>query len=33
MTSFGYFYGVITIISDVRLEPDERMGCYKLMTS
>ena len=32
MITFGSFYGIVTMINDVRLENKESMGCYKLMT-
>ena len=32
MTSFGSFYGIITMISDLRLGNSQSMGCYNLIT-
>ena len=32
MTTFGSFYGIITMIDDFRIGTEESIGCYKLMT-
>ena len=32
MTTFGSFYGIITMIDDFRTGMEESAGCYKLMT-
>lgn len=32
MTTFGSFYGMITMIDDFRIGSEESIGCYKIMT-